>query len=380
MIVTTISEFGEIKSIKIQLIGIWQKTVVKFAELDQADLLASKWSFLIGKDSVCIAKAVEDCETWASKNQFRAFLFTLLVKTTAHNLDNLLKRAGRKTCIINKSIETGNRIHCAVVGFAFNDDLESAFHTEPIFNEIKLSWTRIDLVYYKKCGYFGHLALECDTPDAIMLLLSKKSYKKDASEEFHFQLAKLYEKKCVPISHSAAFGGKSWAQVVFLFNSSGSAHFGSGLSLSLCGLLSLNGILPSAFTVFSGLSDYLVILERFLELLADQMAVIMKKLSFVELMPLAFKSSALLLIVSVPLDSVVNSNMALNNTLISSILPFLVVVDTVANLSSNSSKVLIIKVGGLESKLVALEVSIESVLEKLDQLCFGLGLLALIIS
>ncbi|KAG9305199.1 hypothetical protein G9A89_010707 [Geosiphon pyriformis] len=42
MIVTAVSKFGEIKSIKIQLIGIWQKAVVEFAEPGQAEQLASK--------------------------------------------------------------------------------------------------------------------------------------------------------------------------------------------------------------------------------------------------------------------------------------------------------------------------------------------------
>ncbi|KAG9298237.1 hypothetical protein G9A89_002725 [Geosiphon pyriformis] len=42
MIVAIVSEFEQIKSIKIQLIGMWQKTVVEFAESNQANLLASK--------------------------------------------------------------------------------------------------------------------------------------------------------------------------------------------------------------------------------------------------------------------------------------------------------------------------------------------------
>ncbi|KAG9288205.1 hypothetical protein G9A89_020511 [Geosiphon pyriformis] len=42
IIVTAVSKFEEIKSIKIQLIGMWQKTVVEFVELDYADLLAFK--------------------------------------------------------------------------------------------------------------------------------------------------------------------------------------------------------------------------------------------------------------------------------------------------------------------------------------------------
>ncbi|KAG9307598.1 hypothetical protein G9A89_023163 [Geosiphon pyriformis] len=61
MIVAAVAEFGEIKSIRIQLIRMWQKAVIEFAESSQANLLASKWSFLIGKDSVCVAKAVGNC-------------------------------------------------------------------------------------------------------------------------------------------------------------------------------------------------------------------------------------------------------------------------------------------------------------------------------
>ncbi|KAG9291928.1 hypothetical protein G9A89_004866 [Geosiphon pyriformis] len=335
-----------------------QKAVVEFAKLGQADLLTLKWLFLIEKDSVCVAKAVGDHNTWALRDQFRALLFTLPVGTTVHDLGTFLERAGRKTCIINRSIKTGNRIHCVVVGFASDNDLESAFYMEPIFSGVKLSWARMDLVHYKKCGHFGHSALECDTLDAVVLPFSKRAYKKIASEKTHYWLTKLYEKKCVPISYLAAFGSKSWAQVVLL---------ASGLSHSSYGISGLGNALLFISTNFSGLSNCLAVLKRFLELLTDQ-------LSFVELVPLASKLSVLSLVISVPLNSVLDSNMALNNTLAFSVFSFLVVVDTVADFSSSSFKVLTTKVGGLESKLVALEVSVESVLEKLDCLCSGLDL------
>ncbi|KAG9297380.1 hypothetical protein G9A89_009464 [Geosiphon pyriformis] len=39
IIVTAVSEFGEIKLIKIQLIGMWQKAIMEFVELDQANLI-----------------------------------------------------------------------------------------------------------------------------------------------------------------------------------------------------------------------------------------------------------------------------------------------------------------------------------------------------
>ncbi|KAG9290827.1 hypothetical protein G9A89_010976 [Geosiphon pyriformis] len=221
MIITTVSEFGKIKSIKIQLIGMWQKAVVEFAELDQADLLVSKWSFLIGKNFVCIAKTVENL-----------LLFTLPVETMAYDLGTLLDRAGKKTCVINRSLETGNRICCAVVNFKFNNDLESAFHTELILGSIKLSWARIDLVWCEKCGKFGHSAMEYNASVASSPKLSR-TFKRVVSNRHHLQLAKLYDKKSVLIFHPTAFGGKSWAQVVTLVGPSGGFCFSFGSSSSL---------------------------------------------------------------------------------------------------------------------------------------------------
>ncbi|KAG9295698.1 hypothetical protein G9A89_001715 [Geosiphon pyriformis] len=273
----------------------------------------------------------------------KSFALDINLRITAYDLGNLLERAGRKTCIINRSMETGNRICCVVVSFVSDNDLESAFHMEPIFNGIKLFWARMNLVHCKKCRCFRHSALEYNTPDVIILLSSKELYKKGASEELCFQLTKLYEKKCVPISRSTVFGGKSWAQVVSLSKSSGSAHFGSGLSFFSHGLSGLSGIPSSASTVSSGLSNCLAVLERSLELLADQMFDIMKKLSFVELVPLASKSSVSPLVIPVPLDSVVDSDMAIDDTLASFVLPPLVVADIIADLSSSSSKVLTTK-------------------------------------
>ncbi|KAG9289476.1 hypothetical protein G9A89_008037 [Geosiphon pyriformis] len=115
IIITAVSEYGQIVSIKVQLIGLWQKAVVEFAKSSQADLLASKWSFLVGKNSVHVVKTVRDCETWAFRDQFRALLFTLPVGMTAHDFGNLLEGTSGKTCVINCSLETGNRTRCVVV-------------------------------------------------------------------------------------------------------------------------------------------------------------------------------------------------------------------------------------------------------------------------
>ncbi|KAG9289136.1 hypothetical protein G9A89_022445 [Geosiphon pyriformis] len=334
MIVTAVSKFGEIKSIKIQLIGLWQKAVMEFAELEQTVSLAARWSFLIGKDLVHVAMAVGNCETWASRDQFRVLLFTLLVGTTAHDLGDLLERAGRKTCVINWSLETGNRICCAVVCFDSDEILESAFHMEPIFGGVKLSWARLDLVCCERCGKFGHSALKCDAKVASALK-SSKFFIRPVNLDTCFQLAKLYAKKNVSISHSVAFGGKSWAQVVSVASVFHDFCAGSGSGSSSSGALSLGGAPSSLPMVNSLLSACLALLECF------------------------SPTSVLLVVVNSDLDF----DMAPT-----SVSPG--VSDLLLGLSS--SKVLTSKVGGLESKLAALDISVDLILAKLDQLCAGL--------
>ncbi|KAG9289728.1 hypothetical protein G9A89_014463 [Geosiphon pyriformis] len=165
------------KMIVTALIGMWQKAVVKFTELEQ--------SFLIGKNLVHMAMAVEDHDTWMFRDCFKALLFTLPIGTTAYNLGTFLEEAG---------------------------------------------WTWLDLVQCEKCGRFKHSALECNASDTLVSALSKKTYKKTASDKNRVWLTKLYVKKNVPISCPAAFGGKSWTQIVSSVSSSGGLlfEFGSG--------------------------------------------------------------------------------------------------------------------------------------------------------
>ncbi|KAG9297317.1 hypothetical protein G9A89_002006 [Geosiphon pyriformis] len=324
MIVTAVTEFGKIKLIRIQLIRMWQKTVVKFTE----------------SNSVRVAKTVGDCNVWTSRDQFRVLLFTLPVGMTAHDLGTLLERAGEKTCIINRFLETGNRFRYAVIGFESNEELESAFLTEPIFCGIRLSWARLDLVWCGKCGHFGHSVLKCDVFE-VLPLVSSKLLKRPFLGVNCLQLARLYAKKNVLISCPTAFGDKSWAQIVSSASSSGGFSSNSGL---------FSGGMPS---VVVGLNNCLVVLEHSLEILSDQVSVILKKLSFVDLVLLA----ALSLAVSVPLALVVDSDMAMDDVLASANLSFSGSSESATVLSSSGSKVLISKVGGLEFKMAALEAS-----------------------
>ncbi|KAG9307744.1 hypothetical protein G9A89_023309 [Geosiphon pyriformis] len=361
MIIAIVSEFGQVMSIRLQFIGLWQKA---------ADQLAAKWSFLIGKDSVHVAKAVRDRKTWASRDRYRALLFTLLVGTMAHNLGNLLVGAGGKTCVINRSLNTGNRVRCAVVCFENEEVLESAFCTEPIFGGVRLSWARLNMVRCKQYGKFDYSVLECNAVTSTPSALSK-SFKRVVSDVNRLQLAKLYVKKSVPISKLAAFGGKSWTQIVSLVSSSNGPHFGSGPGLgSSSGASGVAGHSSPVNPVSSFLENRLASLECSLELLTDKVSGIIDKLDNLNLVPLALASSSQSLVVPGLVDVKFGSDMVLDEPK-SAVLPLFLVSSGVSSLSSNSSKILTSKVGCLELKLITLKASVCSVLEKLDQICTG---------
>ncbi|KAG9287494.1 hypothetical protein G9A89_023866 [Geosiphon pyriformis] len=219
-------------------------------------------------------------------------------------------------------------IYCAVVGFEFDDNLESVFYTKPILGSIKLSWIKMDLVWCKKYRKSGHSALECDA-SVVSPFKPSRTFKRVVFNECCLQLAKLYEKKSVPISCSAVFGGKFWAQVVSFAGSSDSLHFASG----------------SGFP-FSNTS----------ELLTDQVSGIVHKLSNMNLVPQAStlppKVSAIL--ITTKEDLVLDTVMDDSELVLS---PFSSASPSVSTLGLSSSKVLTIKVGSLESKLVAFKAS-----------------------
>ncbi|KAG9301075.1 hypothetical protein G9A89_015811, partial [Geosiphon pyriformis] len=262
MIVTAVSEFGEIKSIKIQLIEMWQKAAVK------------------------------DRETWAFRDQFRVLLFTLLMGMTAHDLGTLLEGAGKKTCVINHSLETGNRTRCAMICFESDKAMESAFRMEPIFGSVKLLWARLDLIRCNWCGKFGYSVLECNAK-VVSASQSPKSFKKPANLDTHLQLAKLYAKKKILISCPVAFGGKSWAQVVSVASVSHGSCDGSGSGSLPFGVSSSSGTPPLSM-VNSPLGTCLARLECSVELLSDRILNILHHLDNLSLVSLAPPSSVIL--------------------------------------------------------------------------------------
>ncbi|KAG9287828.1 hypothetical protein G9A89_017423 [Geosiphon pyriformis] len=151
-----VSEFGLIKSIKMQLVGLWQKSI------------------LIGKDAVRVTRA-----------------------------DDFIGLVGGKTCVIDCNPVNYACACCATVCFRSEFDLVSAMAATPIIKEIGLCWFRLSLTLCSVCGLFGYISLNC------------VSVKKGIS--FCSGLGQIGDYLCLKIrAHflSIDFSDKTWALVV----------------------------------------------------------------------------------------------------------------------------------------------------------------------
>ncbi|KAG9303489.1 hypothetical protein G9A89_018385 [Geosiphon pyriformis] len=329
------SKFEKIVSIKIQLIGLWQKALVKYESSEVASSVASK-----------------------------ALLYTLPVGTTAHNLSGLLESYDGRTCFIGCNFGFYVCDRCAVVCFENKASKLAAIGSIPVYKNVNLCWAGLSLACCTKYKQLGHISTVC--------LLDGNSGvhgKWVVTLQDQICLANIYKKKQMLIICPVFFGKKTWTQVA---GSSFSCVVLSGSLESSLFLGTKSVPIDSNFFSNSYLVDWLASLKCFLELLTDQISGIMKKLSFMELVPLVSKLLIPPLVVLTSVAPNLDSDMALDVTPVSFFPSLLIVTDPVSDLGLSSSKVLTSKVGDLESKIVALEVSVESVLKKLDCLCSGL--------
>ncbi|KAG9295113.1 hypothetical protein G9A89_006094 [Geosiphon pyriformis] len=265
-----------------------------------------------------MALAVKDKQSWVFRDQHKALLYTLPVGTTVHDLSGLLDSYGEKTCLIGCNPSSYVCDRCAVVCLADEESKLAVIGSIPI-SGIRGKWMVTD-------------------QDQVCL-------------------ASIYKKKHASIAHSVFFGDRTWAQVAGSLSSHVASSVFFGTSLFLVAEISL---FASALSGNCDIYSCLAFLERFLELLADQVSGILEKLGSINLVLLANTSDAYSLAVPVFVVSGLDLNMVLNDALAIPNSSTPVISNTALIISPSSSKVLTTKIGGLESKMVALEILVES--------------------
>ncbi|KAG9291687.1 hypothetical protein G9A89_022106 [Geosiphon pyriformis] len=252
-----VSEFGLIKSIKMQLVGLWQKAIIELEDQNQADLLAFKWSILIEKDAVHVARANVDKQTWDFRDEFRALLYVCA--------------------------------RCVTVCFGSESDLVSVMAATPVIKEIGLYWSYLSLALCSVCSLPGHTSLNCVSVKIGSTLRSRKA---PLFAQDQVRLATIYTRKFMPISCPLAFSGKTWASVVgapLVHSSHGAGSF--------LGSDNVSKPLPS---VVDDLEKRLVNIESSLISLVEQIGELTKRLD--SLVPAVFQPSPGYIVMKVSSD------------------------------------------------------------------------------
>ncbi|KAG9284330.1 hypothetical protein G9A89_007485 [Geosiphon pyriformis] len=207
---TALFEFETIKSIKMQLVGLWQKAVVEFEHSDHTDLVAAKWSILIEKDAVRVARSDLDKVSWDTRDQHRALLYTLPMGTTAHDIWDFIGSVGGKMCVIDRHPITYARARCAVICFDSAESLNAIVGTMPVLRGANLHWSCLVSAKYAKCGKSGHTSLGCAIGGRVSSGLSSRKVLSDTDKS---RLAAIYAKRSAPVACPVSFGGLSWVKI-----------------------------------------------------------------------------------------------------------------------------------------------------------------------
>ncbi|KAG9283954.1 hypothetical protein G9A89_005461 [Geosiphon pyriformis] len=285
-------KFGKIISIKMQLIRLWQKTIIEFKSSKVASLVAFKWLMFMRKDSVHVVLANEDKQAWVFRDQHWALLYTLSIGTMIHNFSVLVEAYDR----------------CTVICFENRASKLTAIGSVS---------TSLSLACCAKYKQFGHVSDMCSVGEN-----SGIHEKWVVTDQNWICLANIYKKKQTSIICLVFFvaGGSS-----FLLGSSSSLSTdpSPGAKFSIDAWSSSNS------TNSYGVSN----------LIFD----IVKKLSFVELVPLTPVFHELSLAVFTSLASEVNLDMVLDGVSEPSAPSFSAVVDDAFGFSLSSSKILTTK-------------------------------------
>ncbi|KAG9307391.1 hypothetical protein G9A89_017220 [Geosiphon pyriformis] len=217
--------------------------------INQADLLASKWSILIGKNAVHMARA----------------------NGAALHSSYFIGSVGGKTCVIDHNPVSYACVCCTTICFGSESDLVSVMAATPVIKRIGFCWSCLSLVLCSVYKILGHTSLNCVLVKVGSTLRDRKA---PLSAQNQVRLVIIYARKFMPISHPLAFSGKTWTSVVGV----SPVHNSHGAGL----LLGSNKVGKPFPFVAKNLNMHLINIKNSLISLAGQINELAKKLdSFV---------------------------------------------------------------------------------------------------
>jgi hypothetical protein len=220
-----LKKFGDIHTIYIRPVEIWQTAIVTFKEEKDAQLLAEMWSIPFEKEYLRILPKWEEKEELVRRSKHVLKLAGLPAGTTAYDLEEIARETGGKTLYIPRTGFRYLRERFAYVAFETEDQLKTAEkHT------FKLDRTTVNFVdqYERlcyKCGQSGHIAFQCEE----VRIQRDKSIAQAKFASIQSRFRKGPEKEA-PISFAEILRKRSRSRSVYKKESSGRDNMSERLS------------------------------------------------------------------------------------------------------------------------------------------------------
>jgi hypothetical protein len=162
---TAFTKFGEIKSLRMQTIGMWQSANIEFLNQADYDKLAPRWSIPFRADLIRVFPFLNTREINAERSEYTLKLGNLPPGITGFDLKEIIQETRAQTCYIPRTRNYGRR-RFAILSFRSNEAQEAAADTHVALGNTTLQWYHTATKLCDVCTSPDHKAKECDIRNA----------------------------------------------------------------------------------------------------------------------------------------------------------------------------------------------------------------------
>jgi hypothetical protein len=208
------SKYGEIKSIKLQTIGMWQSANIEYTNQEEYDKLASRWSIPFKADLIRIYPFLNTKEIKQERSQYALRLINLPPGTTGYDMKTIIRDYKAQTCYIPRNSDY-RRKRFAILSFKDNKDLEKAKQSKVQLGNTELQWLDITTKTCTICSNPQHLARDCPIKEqqSRKIQEKKENFKKFGHLYSRFKPSGTNTSRRLP-QPNKSLGSKSFADIV----------------------------------------------------------------------------------------------------------------------------------------------------------------------
>jgi len=156
------SAYGEIKAIRMQTRGIYQRAYIVYTNNDAVSHFKSHWSVYVLKDRVKVIPMMLNEQELEDRQKFCLKLAGLPRGTRAHDLNDILARINAQTCFIPRHPKSYQPLAHAYINFGNEKDYAEATLQFFEFEGKVLHWVDPEMQTCHKCGVPDHVAIDCN--------------------------------------------------------------------------------------------------------------------------------------------------------------------------------------------------------------------------